>query len=78
MNVDGVIAFQGGQFGGCFRGILGSHEFGDEVRQPTAVLDVAMKVESGLPPGAPLIPCVRRRVKGVDQHTIAVEQQRCH
>jgi translation initiation factor IF-1 len=51
------------------------YQFGDEIRNSSAVLDIAVEVETRCPALRPLVPGNGRRAVRVDEDTVAVEQE---
>ena len=52
-----------------------AYQFGDEVRNSSAVLDIAVESEARHPALRPEGPGCRRSAVGIDQDTVAVQQQ---
>src|SRR5258705_6909689 len=75
-HVGGVLQLLLRQVGGR-RGDIAwcAYQFGDEVRDSSAVLDIAVEVETRCPALRPLVPGNGRRAVRVDEDTVAVEQQ---
>jgi hypothetical protein len=75
-HVGGVVELLLPQVSGRLVDISGcAYQFGNEVGDSPSVLDIAVEIEARHPALRPEVPGCRRSAVGIDQDTVAVQQQ---